>query len=158
MNDNEPEREILTELVLRTFRLNGLFLQKAEELTKPAGLTAAWWQVLGAVLPGPATVSEIGRTMGLSRQAVQRVANLLVEHGMCELRPNPAHARAKLLAPTAEGWQAIARLRPGTVAWAQQIEDEVGTAELTRAVELMQRLIEVMEHGPSAPTSGHLDG
>ena len=35
---------------LTAFRLNGQFLGVAEQLARPVGLTAAWWQVLGAVL------------------------------------------------------------------------------------------------------------
>ncbi len=153
-DDAPPRRELLTELVLRTFRLNGLFLAKAEQLAKPAGLTAAWWQVLGAVLGGPRTVSDIGRAMGLTRQAVQRVANLLVDNGLCEFRPNPAHARAKLLAPTEAGFAAIAKLRDGTVAWAQELEAELGADDLRRTVELMERLIAAIEAEPSAGRDG----
>ena len=37
---------------------------------------------------------EIGRQMGVSRQGVQRVADLLVERGLAEYQPNPAHRRA----------------------------------------------------------------
>ena len=153
--DGEPDRELLTELVLRTFRLNGLFLARAETLAEPAGLTAAWWQVLGAVLRGPRTVAEVGRSMGLSRQAVQRVANVLVDRGLCEFRPNPAHARAKLLAPTDAGRASIGRLRDGTVAWAREMEAELGADRIRQAVQLMDRLIEAMTQEPTgsgAPT------
>lgn len=60
---------VLTELVLATFRLNGRFLDASEVMARPVGLTAAWWQVLGAVLAAPAPVASIARTMGLSRQS-----------------------------------------------------------------------------------------
>jgi hypothetical protein len=46
--------DALTELLLRVFRLNGLFLAEAEEIARPTGLTPARWQVLGAVLAQPA--------------------------------------------------------------------------------------------------------
>ena len=46
------EQDLLSAASITTFRLNGQFLALAEELARPAGLTAAWWQVLGAVL-GP---------------------------------------------------------------------------------------------------------
>src|SRR5687768_12576510 len=62
----------LTQIVLAVFRLNGDFLAAADEIAAPAGLTAARWQVLGAVLDAPRTVPEIARLMGLSRQGVQR--------------------------------------------------------------------------------------
>lgn len=134
------EREAFTELVLRTFRLNGELLQLADKLAKPAGLTAAWWQVLGAVLRQPLTVSGVAREMGLTRQSVQRIADLLVREGFADYRPNPDHARAKLLTPTPQGWQAIAALRPGTAALARTLRDIVGDEDLRQAIQVMDRI------------------
>jgi DNA-binding MarR family transcriptional regulator len=143
-DEAEPEREVLVELVLRTFRLNGMFLQVAEGLARPAGLTAAWWQVLGAVLREPLTVAGIAREMGLARQSVQRVADLLVEKGLADYRANPAHARARLLAPTEAGLDAIGILRGNTLAWAREITAVVGEPDLRNTVELMERLIDAV--------------
>ena len=76
------EQELLSAAAITTFRLNGQFLALAEELARPAGLTAAWWQVLGAVLGEPLTVAGIAREMGITRQSVQRVADILAERGL----------------------------------------------------------------------------
>jgi DNA-binding MarR family transcriptional regulator len=137
--------DALTELVLRVFRLNGLLLSAAEEMARPAGLTAARWQVLGAVLREPLTVSGIARAMGLTRQSVQRLANVLVEDGMAEYVPNPAHRRAKLLRPTAAGWVAIAVIRPLQYAWTHQVTREISADELRRAVATIDRVIAQLE-------------
>lgn len=102
---------------LTAFRLNGQFFEIAEELARPAGLTAAWWQVLGAVLYEPLPVAGIARVMGMTRQGVQRIADLLVEKGLAAYQPNPAHRRAKLVAPTEEGRAAVARITPPTGRW-----------------------------------------
>ena len=40
--------ELLTQVILATFRLNGRLLDVAQERAAEGGLTAAWWQVLGA--------------------------------------------------------------------------------------------------------------
>ena len=93
----------MNDLVLTIFWLNGFFLDAADRLTAGSGLTTARWQVLGAVLHEPLTVAAIARDMGLARQSVQRTANLLVEEGLCEYVPNPAHRRAKLLSATDHG-------------------------------------------------------
>jgi DNA-binding MarR family transcriptional regulator len=118
--------ELLSGVALAVFRLNGRFLEVSEELAKPAGLTAAWWQVLGAVLPEPLPVAGVARVMGITRQGVQRVADLLVERGLAEYRPNPAHRRAKLLAPTAAGRAAIKEIDPGHRRLAESLADELG--------------------------------
>jgi DNA-binding MarR family transcriptional regulator len=139
--------DALTDLVIATFRLNGRFMEAGEALAKPAGLTAAWWQVLGAVLREPLPVAGIARDMGLARQSVQRVADLLAERGLAEYRPNPAHKRAKLLAPTEAGLAAIDRLREAQYAWANRVAQAVPEADIRKAVEVAERLAEVMEDG-----------
>ena len=49
--------------------------------------------------------------MGMTRQGIQRVADILVELGLAEYRPNAAHRRAKLLACTEAGYWAVRRIR-----------------------------------------------
>ena len=128
-----PAGDALTELVLKVFRLNGRFLEVADDITAGTGLTAARWQVLGAVLRQPLSVAGIGRSMGLTRQSVQRLADALVEEGLCAYQENPAHRRAKLLAPTERGWAAIDRIRPIQRAWANRVGAVVGDEALLAA-------------------------
>lgn len=143
-------QDLLSRSALGVFRLNGQFLAVAEELAKPAGLTAAWWQVLGAVLGEPLPVSGIARAMGITRQSVQRIADLLVDQGLAEYRPNPAHRRAKLLAPTEEGRAAVSRINPGHADFADRLAVAYGgDAELAEAVRVLERLSKVLEQvGP----------
>jgi DNA-binding MarR family transcriptional regulator len=146
---SRERQDLLSRGALGVFRLNGQFLAVAEDLAGPAGLTAAWWQVLGAVLTEPLPVSGIARAMGITRQSVQRVADLLVDKGLAEYRPNPAHRRAKLLAPTGDGRAAIARIDPGHAAFADRLAKAYGEAELAEAVRLLERLSRVLDElGP----------
>ena len=128
-----PAGDALTELVLKVFRLNGRFLDVADAITAGTGLTAARWQVLGAVLRQPLSVAGVARSMGLTRQSVQRLADALVEEGLCTYQDNPAHRRAKLLAPTRRGWAAIERIRPIQAAWANRLAATVGDEALLAA-------------------------
>ncbi len=89
MTPTTPEGA-LTEFGLLAFRLNGRFLEAAERIAAPAGPTAARWQVPGAILAGPKTVAGIARDMGLARQGVQRLADILAAEGLAEYRANPA--------------------------------------------------------------------
>ncbi|MFH0177375.1 MarR family winged helix-turn-helix transcriptional regulator [Streptomyces cacaoi] len=142
---SRERQDLLSRSALGVFRLNGQFLAVAEELAGPAGLTAARWQVLGAVLGDPLPVAGIARAMGITRQSVQRVADLLVEHGLAEYRPNPAHRRAKLLAPTEAGRAAVARINPGHEALADRLAEAYGEAELAEAVHVLERLSKVLD-------------
>jgi DNA-binding MarR family transcriptional regulator len=136
--------DVLTDVVMRTFRLYGAFLDAAEVMTKPVGLTAAWWQVLGAVLREPLSVSGIAREMGLARQSVQRIADLLVDKGLAEYLPNPAHQRAKLVRPTAEGFAAVARLREAQHEFANRVSAQVPVEDLRTTLATMTKLIAAM--------------
>ncbi len=130
---------------ITTFKLNGQFLAIAEELAGPAGLTAAWWQVLGAVLGEPLTVAGIAREMGITRQSVQRIADILADRGLAEYLPNPAHRRAKLLTPTEQGRDAIARVGPGHAAAAGQLAKTLGEQPLADAVAALRSLSAALE-------------
>ncbi|GGO61444.1 MarR family winged helix-turn-helix transcriptional regulator [Nonomuraea cavernae] len=132
--------DLLSAAALTAFRLNGQFLDVSEKLARPVGLTAAWWQVLGAVLPEPLPVAGIARAMGMTRQGVQRVADLLVEKGLAEYRPNPAHRRAKLLQPTAAGRAAIEKINPSHQAFADRLVAELGAAGARESLEALRRL------------------
>jgi DNA-binding MarR family transcriptional regulator len=134
------DQELLSGAALTVFRLNGQFLGVAEGLAKPAGLTAARWQVLGAVLREPLPVAGVARAMGITRQSVQRIADVLVEDGLAEYLPNPAHRRAKLLRPTAEGYAAVERINPGHAAFAKRLADRIGRDRLQEAVEMLGQL------------------
>ncbi|AYC39681.1 MarR family winged helix-turn-helix transcriptional regulator [Streptomyces griseorubiginosus] len=142
---SRERQDLLSRAALGVFRLNGQFLSVADELAAPAGLTAAWWQVLGAVLGQPLPVAGIAREMGITRQSVQRIADLLVERGLAEYRPNPAHRRAKLLAPTEAGRAAVQRINPGHEALADRLAQAFGEAELGEAVSVLERLSKVLD-------------
>jgi DNA-binding MarR family transcriptional regulator len=137
--------QLLTDLILTTFRLNGRLMDAAQEMAAEGGLTAAWWQVLGGVLDRPRSVAEVGRLMGMTRQGVQRVADLLVARHLAEYRPNPAHQRAKLLACTEAGYWAIRRIGLVQRPFADRIGSEVGTDQLQAALTTARNLVAALE-------------
>ncbi|RDI63301.1 MarR family winged helix-turn-helix transcriptional regulator [Nocardia pseudobrasiliensis] len=139
------EQELFSTAAITSFKLNGQFLTIAEELARPAGITAAWWQVLGAVLPEPLPVAGIARAMGITRQSVQRIADLLVDKGLAEYRPNPAHRRAKLIAATEAGRAAVARISPRHAVLAKRLAAELGSAELAKIVDALTTLSAAVE-------------
>jgi DNA-binding MarR family transcriptional regulator len=146
-----PAAEALTEVIVRTFRLNGHFLATGELIARPAGLTSARWQVLGAVLREPLSVSEAARAMGLTRQSVQRLGDALVADGMAEYVPNPRHRRAKLLRPTPRGLHAIDALRPLQHAFTDHVAAGFTAEELQQTVAVLDRLLARLEDEPWTP-------
>jgi DNA-binding MarR family transcriptional regulator len=135
---------VLTDVILEVFRVNGRLQEAAQGLAAQGGLTAAWWQVLGGVLDEPRSVAEVGRRMGMTRQGVQRVADLLVRQGLAEYRVNPAHQRAKLLACTEAGFWAIRQITLAQRPWAARVGAHVGAGELRDALATLRRLAAVI--------------
>ncbi|MGW5920018.1 MarR family winged helix-turn-helix transcriptional regulator [Nocardia fluminea] len=140
-----PEQDLLDGAALTVFRLNGQFLTIGDGLSAPAGISVAWWQVMAAVQDQPQPVAGIARAMGITRQSVQRIADLLVGKGMCEYRPNPAHKRAKLVAMTEEGTAAIRRIDPQHAAMAHRLAQALGPAEFAATVETLERLAATLD-------------
>jgi DNA-binding MarR family transcriptional regulator len=140
-----PEQQVMSHVAKTVFHLNGQLLAVAEGLAGPAGLTAARWQVLGTILTAPASVADIARELGLTRQSVQRVADILVEQGLAEYEPNPAHRRAKLLSPTDQGQQAVRRISPAHAAFAERLAAELGFEEFRRMGDALSRLSEALD-------------
>ncbi|TDC64766.1 MarR family winged helix-turn-helix transcriptional regulator [Streptomyces hainanensis] len=137
---------LLSDTASTVFRLNAQFLAVADRMAAPAGLTAARSQVLGTVLTEPLPVSAVARIVGITRQSVQRVADLLVDDGLAVYEPNPAHRRAKLLAATDAGRVAIADIGPGHAALASRLRDALGgTEEFAAALATLTRLSEALE-------------
>ncbi|MDX6739612.1 MarR family winged helix-turn-helix transcriptional regulator [Actinocorallia sp. A-T 12471] len=145
-----PE-DFVSATALSVFRLNGLFLEASERLAGPVGLTAARWQVLGAVVTTPHTLSEIARIMGITRQSVQRVAALLVEEGLAEYLPNPAHKRAHLLHPTPAGYATLRAIDPAHSALGHALTEALGPDHLS-ILTALTRLTTAMQSLPNPPT------
>jgi len=60
---------------------------------------------------------------------VQRIADLLVDRGLAEYLPNPAHRTAKLLGPTTTGRDAVRRINPAHAAFAKRLASHLGHDE-----------------------------
>ncbi|MFJ1800359.1 MarR family winged helix-turn-helix transcriptional regulator [Streptomyces sp. NPDC088180] len=150
------EQELLSRAAVTVFRLNGQFLSVADELARPGGLTAAWWQVLGAVTRESLPVAGIARAMGITRQSVQRIADLLVGRGLAEYAENPAHRRAKLLRATEAGREAVSRIGPPHAEFAARLAGELGVEGLAETVRVLERLSGALENLTAAgsPASG----
>jgi hypothetical protein len=93
------------------------FLELAERLAWPAGLTAAWWQVLGAVLQTSLPVAGIAREMGIT----------------------PAKRPADRRSPD-QGLAAIEPIGPAQAKVAKRSADELGMDEFRRTERLPNTL------------------
>ena len=145
-----PEGQAATDVVLALFRANGLVLAAGHRLAEQEGLTAARWQVLGAVaLAGrPLTVPQIARRMGLTRQAVQATVNQLHRDTLIETSDNPDHRRSPLINLTERGRQKYAALDRQQIAWINELSAGLKLSDLAAAARLLQDLSDRLENAP----------
>ncbi|SRR6266436_4492797 len=134
--------ETVADLIVSVFRLNGALIDTGNRLVADIGLTSAWWQVLGALdlSPVPLPVAHIARNMGLSRQAVQRVADLLAEKDLVRFAANPHHQRAKLVVLTAQGRVAVKDAEKRQRPWARDLMAGLSLERIATALDVLTHM------------------
>ena len=145
--------QAFTDLILEVFRLNGRLLSAGDALTRPAGQTSARWQILGALDEGPRTVADVGRRMGLTRQSVQRTADVLEADGLVSYASNPAHQRAKLAMLTPRGRSTLEAITARQIDWANRLASRVPEDALHNAIRTLQQLRTGLEATPEVGRS-----
>lgn len=140
-------KDAVTQLVLETFRLNGCLLIAGDALVADIGLTSARWQVLGAVAlsPVPLPVAHIARNMGLTRQAVQRLANEMERDGLVRFAPNPHHQRAKLVLLTPRGKSAYDLATKRQEPWASSLANGLSIKQINAATATLRAIRQRLE-------------
>lgn len=143
------------ELALAVFAANGRLVSAGNELVAHLGLTSAWWQVLAALryAPGPLAVASIARNMGLTRQAVQRIVDLLADQGLVDFRDNPHHRRAKLVVLTPAGADAVAGAEQAVAPIDRAIAEGIGAARIRDAIATLHAMVALISERLDQPPS-----
>lgn len=139
---NDGDRRPINDLIVTVFRLSGSLLDGGSRLVADIGLTPAWWQVMGALglSPVPLTVPQIARNMGLARQSVQRIVDLLLAKGFVRLEDNPHHRRARLVALTDEGEAVMLKAQDRQAPWAEGLASGFTDAQIEAALAVLKGL------------------
>jgi len=127
-----PAGQRATEVILSTFRANGLLLAAGDLLAAEHGLTSARWQVLGAIALAqrPLTVPQIARRMGLTRQTVHTTVDRLLADELVELVPNADHRRSQLVSLTNLGRAKFRAIDEKQAAWVNELATGLRNSEL----------------------------
>lgn len=132
----------LTNLVLEVFRINGDLVAAGNALTEGTRLTTARWQVLGAVALSETTqtVADIARTMGLTRQAVQRVVDELEAEEFVRRVDHPHSRRARPVELTKRGQTLYAEIMGRQRPWARRLSSGISERQLQITSEVLVEL------------------
>ena len=145
----KEEGRLFTQLTLSVFKLSGLLSSEGDEITNEFGLTSSRWKILGAthLSESAVTVPQIARTMGQSRQAVQRLVDVMTKDGLLTLEDNPNHKRAKYVKLTQKGEETYHQLYEKHIPWAQMCADGLSLNELKTALEVINKTVEKLAKG-----------
>lgn len=97
-------------LIADVYELAGALRRVGESTAATEGQTQARWQLLSAASEGGLTVPQAARRLGVTRQAVQRVANDLVADDLAAFGTNPDHRTSPLLTLTDRGLSVLAAI------------------------------------------------
>jgi DNA-binding MarR family transcriptional regulator len=110
MIDETGNSALLPLIVADVYELAGHFRSEGESIAATVGQTQARWQVMSAASAASMTVAQIGRRLGVTRQNVQRIADLLVNEGCATFEPNSDHRASPHLVLTKRGQTALVQL------------------------------------------------
>ena len=136
-----PEGDAFSLLAITALRLAGHLTLAGDALAEPAGQSSARWQVLAGARSGEHSVAEIARILGVSRQGIQRLADVLEKEKLIAYADNPRHRRAKLVALTEDGAARLSEIEARQAKWADALGAGFTVAEMERAQKLMAKLI-----------------
>jgi DNA-binding MarR family transcriptional regulator len=136
-----PEGDLFTSIVIKGMQLTGLLEKTGDALTKSSGQTAARWQVLGGLDENPKTVAEIARSLNLSRQGIQRIANALTQDGLTHFISNAKDQRADLLSLTDLGREALFSIQAQQRKWSNRLGKKMGRNQIIEVNKALEKLI-----------------
>ena len=135
---------VLTELIIPIIQLEAHFSRAGEAIAASAGQTMARWLTMEMVAERPATVAQVARRLGLTRQSVQRIADLLKKDGLTAYVDNPAHQTSRLIQLTPPGRQTLRTIQAAQRAWSNGVGARIGVANLRQASRVVDQLTRVL--------------
>ena len=134
--------KLFTDAVLEIFKVSGQLAIEGDRLTKDFGLSSARWKVLGALQMTDhlLTVAQVARVMGLTRQAVQRLADAMEKDGLLIYQDNPHHKRARHVVLTESGKQAYSMISDIQIPWANQKAKDISVADLEATLSVLRNV------------------
>lgn len=138
----ETIEKLFTGVVLEVFKLDGMLSAEGDGLSKEFGLTSSRWKILGAISrsEGLLTVPQIAREMGQSRQAVQRLVDVMSKDDLLHSTDNPNHKRARYIQMTAKAEEIYASLSDKQIDWAERSSADLTKSELETTLTLLRKM------------------
>jgi DNA-binding MarR family transcriptional regulator len=145
MKDISSAQALISLIVADIFELAGRFRDIGESIARRVGQTQARWQVMSAASGDPLTVPQIARRLGVTRQGVQRIADLLVSEDWATFERNPDHRASPLLVLSERGKSALAEITEAAQDMHAALAQELSKAEIDDTHRTLRRLINALD-------------
>jgi DNA-binding MarR family transcriptional regulator len=132
--------EHLAFLVADLFEAAGALRAHGDQLAAAVGQSQARWQVLSVLSEGDWTVATAARRLGVTRQNVQRIADLLGADGLARYDLNPRHHGSPLVRLTVQGRQALEIITTASLAWRRDAAAAIPDDHLSIARDVLRAL------------------
>ena len=144
MNAAAATQSLVPIIVADIYELAGRFREYGEAIARTVGQTQARWQVMSAASDGPHTVPQIARVLGVTRQNVQRIADLLVTEGSAEYQNNPDHRASPHLILTKRGRAALDQLTKAASGYHARLARKLSPSDVASIHRGLLRLLEAL--------------
>ena len=131
--ETEPHAEEVDRLVADVLECAGALRRYGDALTRPLGQTEVRWAVMSVLSGGARTVPQVARRLGVTRQSVQRIANLLAAECLIESATNPDNARSPLFSLSERGEAILTEITQAADPWLRHVSKELSLDDLRRA-------------------------
>ena len=153
MNIAATPQSLVPIIVADIYELAGRFREYGEAIARTVSQTQARWQVMSAASDRPHSVPQIARVLGVTRQNVQRIADLLVTEGSAEYRDNPDHRASPHLILTHRGHSTLERITKAAGSYHAGIARKLSSADVVSLQRGLRRLLEALDDiDPIIPT------
>ena len=146
-SSRQLSREAATiHLVDETIRLYFRLRHVADQIHRKGALSGGRRGFLRSLhAEGPQTVPDMARARAVTRQNAQVFVNSLLEEGLVEKIPNPAHKRSHLIRLTDQGREALDEMNRREFRLVEKLDLGFSGAELNNAAEVLRTLRESFE-------------
>ena len=153
MNAATTPQSLVPIIVADIYELAGRFREYGEAIAQTVGQTQARWQVMSAASDRPHSVPQIARVLGVTRQNVQRIADLLVAEGSAEYHDNPDHRASPHLVLTRSGRTSLGQLTKAAGGYHARLARELSPADVASIHRGLRRLLEALDEiDPVSPS------
>lgn len=104
-------------LVADVFEAAGAVQETGDAIAGTVGQSQARWQVLSVLSEGDWTLATAAGRLGVTRQSVRRIVDLLVDEGLAHFEANPRHRGSPFVRLTSEGHATLAAITRASRAW-----------------------------------------